>query len=428
MKSVFRKYSFLSFILLFLLNACKKDELITPGEIQGPASICFGAQEVEYQITLSNPVDYVLWTVPEGSEIISGQGTTKIIVNFGDKEGDVTAQPQFDNNSGPIKKKSIIFSCQASDCRIKNFPGQGREAGLSFVVGDKGYIFGGYGGTFPNTNYLDDLWEYDKNTGTWSQKSSLSSLMSNVFVYSYSNSFVINQKFYFITDFSVQNDSTWYFVCYDPLSNTWAQKSIFPGTEKIGSACFSVSGKGYVCCGSKSFNSTDSIQTTSKVYEYDPVNDSWTTKNPFPGKSRIYSSGFSFNGQGYLLGGYESTYSNNTYANNYWKDFWKYNPQADSWIQLQDLNTETYRSNVISNGTNIYLYGGYTPNFYNYLKEFLAFDPQTETWSFFKTMKGKSTGSITSFIIGNSVYYGLGSYYESGLTKNSNELFNFCLE
>ena len=52
------------------------------GAITGPANVCYGQSGVNYSITaVANASNYV-WTVPAGVTIVSGQGTTAVVVDF----------------------------------------------------------------------------------------------------------------------------------------------------------------------------------------------------------------------------------------------------------------------------------------------------------------------------------------------------------
>ena len=53
---------------------------------------------------------------------------------------------------------------------LANFPGIQRFTGSGFSINGKGYITCGING-FGNP-YLNDLWEYDPASNTWSQKKS----------------------------------------------------------------------------------------------------------------------------------------------------------------------------------------------------------------------------------------------------------------
>lgn len=62
----------------------------TPFAIKGPDEVCERQQEVVYVL---EPVDQTLeyiWAVPSGWTIVSGQGTTQIVVNVGSQAGDIT--------------------------------------------------------------------------------------------------------------------------------------------------------------------------------------------------------------------------------------------------------------------------------------------------------------------------------------------------
>ncbi|WP_299760119.1 ice-binding family protein [uncultured Pontibacter sp.] len=70
-----------------------------PGPIAGPAAICQGATGVTYSIApVENAASYE-WTLPNGWELVSGQGTTEIVVNPGDNSGDIVVVAS--NSCGP---------------------------------------------------------------------------------------------------------------------------------------------------------------------------------------------------------------------------------------------------------------------------------------------------------------------------------------
>ncbi len=63
---------------------------VTPGVISGETSICYGTTAVTYSIDAVAGAIYYRWSVPSGSVITSGQGTTSITVNFGNKPGNIS--------------------------------------------------------------------------------------------------------------------------------------------------------------------------------------------------------------------------------------------------------------------------------------------------------------------------------------------------
>ena len=63
------------------------------GAISGGASVCEGATGNVFTISsVSNASDYT-WTVPSGSTITAGMGSTSITVTFGSTAGDITITP-----------------------------------------------------------------------------------------------------------------------------------------------------------------------------------------------------------------------------------------------------------------------------------------------------------------------------------------------
>ena len=61
----------------------------TPGSITGSTSVTSGQSGVTYSITSVPDATGYTWTVPSGSSITSGQGTTAITVSFGSTSGNV---------------------------------------------------------------------------------------------------------------------------------------------------------------------------------------------------------------------------------------------------------------------------------------------------------------------------------------------------
>lgn len=71
---------------------------LKPDLISGPAQVCAGSQNNVYSIaSVSGATDYV-WSVPAGSSIVSGQGTTSITVTAGSTAGVVSVRV---SGSGP---------------------------------------------------------------------------------------------------------------------------------------------------------------------------------------------------------------------------------------------------------------------------------------------------------------------------------------
>ncbi len=61
--------------------------LFDPGLISGPSAVCTGSSGIAYHIAAVQGAIYYEWTVPAGATIMSGQGDTLIVVDFGTAVG-----------------------------------------------------------------------------------------------------------------------------------------------------------------------------------------------------------------------------------------------------------------------------------------------------------------------------------------------------
>lgn len=81
-----------------------------PGSsISGPSNVTSGQTNVTYELTASAGITYT-WTVPAGSTIKSGQGTSKIVVNFGSSGGSITVVLSNNCGSSAIGKKTVTVA------------------------------------------------------------------------------------------------------------------------------------------------------------------------------------------------------------------------------------------------------------------------------------------------------------------------------
>ncbi len=88
--------------------------LLPPSIIIGPSSICAGATGVVYHIAPVQGAVYYTWTVPAGATIVSGQGDTLIVVNFGNAvPGNITVL-SFDgcNYSSVGSSMPVVFATE----------------------------------------------------------------------------------------------------------------------------------------------------------------------------------------------------------------------------------------------------------------------------------------------------------------------------
>ena len=184
-----------------------------------------------------------------------------------------------------------------------NFGGTSRQSAVGFSIGVKGYI-----GTGQDVNnYTNDYWEYDPASNSWTQKASFGGIGRWQAV-----GFSIGTKGYIGTGwFSISGQSGLLddFWEYDPFSDTWSQKSNFGGGLRSNAVGFSIGSKGYIGTG----NATSGL--VNDFWEYDPSADAWIQKADFGGPAREFACGFSIGAKGYIGTGY----TNPTMADDFWE-------------------------------------------------------------------------------------------------------------
>jgi N-acetylneuraminic acid mutarotase len=192
------------------------------------------------------------------------------------------------------------------------------------------------------------------------------------------------------------------------MRDTWTQKSDFPGTPRVVPFSFSVDGVGYIGGGDPT---NMNFGSTNDFWKYNPETDSWTRLADFPSGNTIGLSGFSLAGVGYVL---ETGPGNPTapVAASYSEKLWRYNISADAWEQKASLPTRKFLSGVTFT-INDKAYAGlgavYDWDNTTQKDDFWQYDPVQDTW-----IKKQDTGGGlrwlgTGFAIGGKGYVGLGT-------------------
>lgn len=122
--------------------------------------------------------------------------------------------------------------------RRADFPGEYRFTAVGLGIGTKGYI--GTGTKYYTSNYerLNDFWQYDPATDTWTQKANVGGLPRWLAM-----GFTIGGTGYIGCGINYANSmrDVW---AYDTLQNTWTQIANLP-VDKQGGVGLSINGKGY---------------------------------------------------------------------------------------------------------------------------------------------------------------------------------------
>lgn len=79
-----------------------------PGAITGIADFCLNQQNVTYSVAPVPGASSYTWTVPSGATLVSGQGTTSIVVNFGTLGGNISVQA--DNSCGTSPATQFVVN------------------------------------------------------------------------------------------------------------------------------------------------------------------------------------------------------------------------------------------------------------------------------------------------------------------------------
>ena len=284
------------------------------------------------------------------------------------------------------------------------FSGNKRERAISFVVGDTGYV--GMGVDTAEMTH-NDLWIYIPETSTWTQRASLpGSTRRNAVAVAVGNKAYVGMGADSATSWMGTILADWWE--YNPVTNSWIQKSDYPGgfgfvgtstTETymgpgmyFGTA-FEANGKAYICGGKMGPD-----QYGHDLWEYDPQTDIWTRKADFPGMDRYQLSSFSIDNLGYVGMGIDHDL--------YRKDWWQYNPQSDSWIEVSSLpGVERGASSTFVLGQRGFVVFGTDGGFKDELWEY---NPFSDSWMIRANFPGGERKNGVAFAIGDSAYAGIG--------------------
>lgn len=214
-------------------------------------------------------------------------------------------------NDGNYKQDFYSFDPASNTWTpIADIPGA-RQYASAFSVNGKGYAGMGYDG-----NHKQDIYEYNPATDSWRTMASFLGGKRRGCV-----AFTLENKGYlgFGVSNGVYQNSIFQF---DPAANNgngeWTEKAELADAEdKEYPRAFAVplvlNNKVYIVGGTSGGNLSD-------TWEYDPVANTWTQKTNFEGASRAYAVGFVINNKAYFGTGSSGTTHD---------DFWGFDPNAE---------------------------------------------------------------------------------------------------
>lgn len=309
-----------------------------------------------------------------------------------------------------MKKQFILWSLVLVNTQITfagwqqktPMPSDGRVISNVFVIANNAYIAGGFKAGYI---YMDEVWQYDPATDTWTQKAALPATVGGGAAFTIDNKgyvvsgrinainsngvyeydpalnswttknnfpgpprysscvFVLNSKAYIGLGYNPLQNDLWQ---YEPVNDSWSQMANFPGGSREGTVHFALNGLGYVGCG---LNNLGTYAGLDDFYTYDDVLNTWTQVGNFPGPARHSAVSFVLNNKAYVTTGNTGNTSGTTFD-----DLWEFNPVGGVWTQLPSLpDTARQSGGAFSVGSCGYLFGGMhqpTQSFFNQLWEY----------------------------------------------------------
>lgn len=290
----------------------------------------------------------------------------------------------------------LLLIYQTSDADFwtqkASFPGAPRRGAFAFSIGNKGYV--GCGQTVSAGGpVVQDFWEYNKLTNTWTQKADFGGGIRMI-----ATGFSIKGKGYAGLGYSgMYRQDFWE---YDTTANSWTQKSNFGGAIRASASSFSNDSLGYICGG---YNTTAGIVVFNDLWSYDPVIDTWTQRANLLGVARTNAVGFTISNKGYIGTGATAG------AGVRLKDFWEYDMVADSWTQKTDFLGPGVCDDVgFAIGNKGYIGSGELAPCCTFAKTFYEYDVSLNQWIQKANIGGVDRDEGIGFSIGNKGYCGLG--------------------
>lgn len=176
-------------------------------------------------------------------------------------------------------------------------------------------------------------------------------------------------------------------------AQTWEEKTAHPGDGKHHPVTFSIDSMAYLLTGS-----TDTDAVTKDFYQYDPVADSWTTLPDFPGDARSYAYGAATEDKAYIgFGASEFAYLD---------DLWEYDPATGDWTELASCPCagRAHPAFVIQD-QRIFVGLGNNPT---NMKDWWEYNIATDTWRELTDLPGPTRHHPFYFAAGGYVFAGLG--------------------
>ncbi len=226
--------------------------------------------------------------------------------------------------------------------KINNFPGNSFNYGVAFAHNGKGYI--GLGIEEYSDAGSKNIWEYNPENDSW--------VVVDKFPYgnlAYPVNFVVDQYLY-VGLGELDGVPTQKFWRWDIEQKLWEEVAEFPGEKRYGAASFAINNKAYVGFGGQYPQSWDHF---NDFWSFDPATNTWKKIASPVSDGYSFSSTFTLNGYGYVVGGIMSSGNQRSLV-------YKYNPDTDIWSQQASFGggERGFGAGFSYQGYGYFLYGG----------------------------------------------------------------------
>lgn len=336
--------------------------------------------------------------------------TNNIIQTFGNvvvpediQAGDYTVYITIDGLEYVCDKKIRILAGEWTVFN-ENYPGRKMGDYAWFRIENLLYAVGG--NSYSSTILDSPVWCLDLNTGKWSKKNNFK-WPPEIYPYAkriFANQISFKNQGYILTQNDDRKIELW---GYDDLNDNWNKVTDYPGVGTELLTCFNIENKVFVGGGVKYELNNDHnvydfwvydleigkwnqlkdfpvrqkelwrpntscafkgkgyiLEFPEKLWEYNPIDDSWIVKTRFPGPFREIARIIGHQENIYLIGGYHSYLGNTSY-----KDCWQYSFTDDSWTQKAFMPGFTNYNIAFSYDNSIIIGMGYAHHGYGYFDD-----------------------------------------------------------
>jgi len=332
----------------------------------------------------------------------TSERTNTVRTDFSADIGDsvvVTVEDSCGNSvSGILKVCSCISDADKGYVQQEDFLGVARSAAVAASVETSIYV--GLGGG--PAEYLKDWWQYNLVTDGWTQKADFGGGIRYGAL-----AVACGTKIYagFGSDHAHSRYGDWW--KYDTETDIWTQKASTIARTNLVGATYGT--KIYVGMGGEG-------TAISDWWEYDTETDTWTQKAIFDdGLGRQRSGAVCARLGAYIYVGLGHT----IYAGyQYLKDWWRYDPGNDTWLQRANcvIDSGLYVAIAVALNEKIYIGTGMTDGGdQSSSKDWMrSYDPDTNTWAEEDAFSGGPRNSAVAASAGGAIFMGTG-YYTSRL-------------